>query len=46
MRLVPGAVRRVGGFAEACHRFAAASTIPENRIEDLVALLADFAATS
>ena len=46
MRLVPGAVLQVGGFAEACHRFAAGCTIPEGRIEDLVALLADFAATS
>ncbi len=45
MRLVPGAVRQVGGFAEACHRFAAGCTIPEERRGELVALLADFAAT-
>jgi single-stranded-DNA-specific exonuclease len=41
MRLVPEAVQQVGGFAEACHRFAAACTIPEDRIPDLVGLLAD-----
>ena len=41
MRLVPGAVQQVGGFADACHRFAAACTIPEERTEDLVALLAN-----
>lgn len=40
MRLVPGAVRQVGGFAEACHRFMAAATIPEARTGELVALLA------
>ena len=44
MELVPGAVRQVGGFAEACHRFAAASTIPEERVRDLVRLLAQRAA--
>jgi single-stranded-DNA-specific exonuclease len=44
MRLVPRAVRQVGGFAEACHRFTAASTIPEERKMDLVRLLADTAA--
>ena len=44
MRLVPQAVRQVGGFAEACHRFAAACTIPEERKTDLVRLLADIAA--
>ncbi len=44
MRLVPGAVRQVGGFAEACHRFAAGCTIPEERMGELVTLLADFAA--
>ncbi len=41
MRLVPGAVQQVGGFAEACHRFSAACTIPEERTGDLVALLAN-----
>jgi len=45
MRLVPQAVHQVGGFAEACHRFAAASTIPEDGKTDLVRLLADIAAT-
>ncbi|MBU0653235.1 MAG: hypothetical protein KKG96_10190 [Proteobacteria bacterium] len=40
MRLVPQAVHQVGGFAEACHRFAAASTIPEEQKMDLVRLLA------
>jgi single-stranded-DNA-specific exonuclease len=44
MQLVPGAVQQVGGFAEACHRFAAACTIPEERTADLVGLLADRAA--
>jgi hypothetical protein len=44
MELVPAAVRQVGGFAEACHRFAAASTIPEERVRDLVRLLAERAA--
>jgi single-stranded-DNA-specific exonuclease len=44
MRLVPESVRRVGGFAEACHRFAAACTIPEERKTDLVRLLSDIAA--
>jgi len=44
MQLVPGAVRQVGGFAEACHRFTAASTIPEERKADLIGLLADSAA--
>jgi len=43
MRLVPRAARDVGGFADACHRFAAACTIPEGRIEDFVALLAGIA---
>lgn len=41
MRLVPGVVQQVGGFAEACHRFAAACTIPEERMADLVILLAN-----
>lgn len=41
MQLVPGAVRQVGGFADACHRFAAACTIPFERTKDLVALLAN-----
>jgi single-stranded-DNA-specific exonuclease len=40
MQLVPGAVQQVGGFADACHRFAAACTIPEERTEDFVTLLA------
>jgi len=40
MQLVPGALRRVGGFADACHRFVAAGTIPRERTEELVALLA------
>ena len=44
MQLVPRAVHRVGGFAEACHRFMAACTIPEDRKTDLVRLLADSAA--
>jgi hypothetical protein len=44
LRLVPGAVRQVGGFAEACHRFMAASTIPAERAGELVALLAARAA--
>ncbi len=44
MRLVPQAVRQVGGFAEACHRFTAACTIPEERKMDLVRLLEDMAA--
>ena len=41
LRLVPGAVRQIGGFADACHRFTAACTIPEERKGDLLALLAD-----
>ena len=41
MRLVPEAAQQAGGFAEACHRFAAACTIPEERTGDLVALLAN-----
>ena len=40
MALVPDAVRRVGGFAEACHRYSAACTIPEERKAELVGLLA------
>lgn len=44
MRLVPGAVVRVGGFAEACHRYSAASTIPEGRKGDLLRLLSERAA--
>lgn len=40
MKLVPDAVRRVGGFAEACHRYSAASTIPAERKADLLELLA------
>jgi single-stranded-DNA-specific exonuclease len=44
MRLVPEAVRRVGGFAEGCHRYSAASTIPEERKADFVRLLAEGAA--
>lgn len=43
MELVPGAARQVGGFAEGCHRFTAACTIPEQRAEDFVRLLADHA---
>ena len=43
MRLVPESVRKVGGFAEACHRFTAASTIPEDRKADLVRFLAEAA---
>lgn len=43
MQLVPGAMQQVGGFADACHRFAAACTIPEERTEDLVTLLANHA---
>jgi hypothetical protein len=46
MRLVPDAVRRVGGFAEACHRYSAASTIPEECKEELVRLLAEGATWS
>jgi single-stranded-DNA-specific exonuclease len=45
MQLVPGAVQRVGGFADACHRFAAACTIPGERKEELVALLASRASS-
>ncbi|MCE5264544.1 MAG: DHH family phosphoesterase [Deltaproteobacteria bacterium] len=41
MQLVPGAVRQVGGFAEACHRFSAACTIPGDRRPELIALLAE-----
>ena len=44
MRLLPGPVQKVGGFAEACHRFSAACTIPEERAADLVAILAERAA--
>ncbi len=44
MRLVPQAVHRVGGFAEACHRFSAACTIPEERKTELVRILAGIAA--
>jgi hypothetical protein len=43
MRLVPQAVHQVGGFAEACHRFAAACTIPEERKTDLIRFLSDIA---
>lgn len=43
MQLVPGAIRRVGGFADACHRYAAAGTIPEHRTGDLVRLLSEAA---
>ena len=43
MQLVPRAVHRAGGFAEACHRFMAACTIPEERKTDLIRLLADIA---
>ena len=43
MQLVPRAAHRAGGFAEACHRFMAACTIPEERKADLVRLLADSA---
>ena len=46
MRLVPGAVRQVGGFAEACHRFSAACTIPGGRGPELIALLAEQAEAS
>ena len=45
MRLVPLAVHQVGGFAEACHRFSAACTIPEERKIEFVRRLADIAAT-
>lgn len=45
MQLVPGAVRQVGGFAEACHRFSAACTIPEERRPEFVDLLAERAAS-
>ncbi len=41
MQLVPRAAHQAGGFAEACHRFMAACTIPEERKADLVRLLAD-----
>lgn len=43
MQLVPEAVRRVGGFAEACHRFSAAATIPEERKTDLIRRLSALA---
>jgi single-stranded-DNA-specific exonuclease len=39
MQLVPEAARQVGGFAEGCHRFTAACTIPGEGVDDLVALL-------
>jgi len=44
MQLVPPAAHRVGGFAEGCHRFMAACTIPEDRKMDFVRLLANGAA--
>ena len=40
MALVPEAAARVGGFAEACHRFSAACTIPEDRIPEFIRIFA------
>jgi single-stranded-DNA-specific exonuclease len=37
--LLPPAAERAGGFAEGCHRFSAACTIPKERREDLLRAL-------
>jgi hypothetical protein len=41
VQILPPAAARAGGFAEGCHRFAAACNIPAHRKTDLIAALND-----